>query len=679
MPDDTGIDRALLLGTQYFKQGEYQQARALFQKALRACKSKSQDDLRTIYEARYGAVPTGTLHHPRMIKLMDNICACWEKIGDFELCHRTASKMIDLEPENIKCYIRMGRILQKQERLLEAYHNYKQGLRMCVGAGAKFKILTQEQLSSVRTKLQAQQTEPIKRKIIDPIEENARILKKRRDPPIGQSLNLTIDFLSKLPIELVSCILKDFTAKELIPLLYVSKDWMRTLYQCPRLFRNFQLNVSLRDMMKFNGFMQKLDRLQVLPLLDLIKVSARNPSEEFKIVDILFGQLPNIHCRRLILTIPSCTTSELYKCLRSKSSINFKSLNELSIIMSLRADRFLELDALSRFPNLKRIELVFTNAVVPINYTNDVDLSVCHLNTHWCYNLESLNVICAQRVNYLPLSPLLSKFPENHLKKISITGVKFPQQFIDYSWLRRLPTIEELWLENNQNAPFQNFLKLCRDSHVFMNLNRIVFREEHSNPKFDLESPSTEFYYESNFSLLEDLDIMGTSISGKGLRRLLSYMGKDKIKKLNIGDCPNIRFMAHRFSSSDMDSSILPMPYFVENIESLEELYLPQSSVIDDDSVKLLLGDISQLENFRNLDLSFNPYITGVSVYELLRTFKEERQRTLDYLNINACPSVSHLTVNMIKSKKLVKSIDCSYDKDVWKQFGINSLKYTTL
>lgn len=696
--EDTVIDKALDLGTTYFRNESYEKAKELFRKALDLARSYDEKELIVLRErqglARY-TVPEPDKHckvyHPMYVRLLDNLAATYEKLNDLKRALKCAQTMVDADPYNLKCYIRLGKILQKQCKDKEAYNVYVQGLRKAREVHERFSWqvskrlvdIAQQQKKNVKTRLDpGEKLQSEKKRLIDPIEERKQHVKKSRTgtPEVVVPTRSPNDLLYMIPPELYPIIFDGFTAKELFRVTLVCKSWRKSLLAFPQLFRKFLLNsCSYQQLIACCNFMLRLYKVLEQPSragsLETFKFSPKYAKEELKSVEAIFSKLSNFHFERLILSVPNCTTSHLAKLMRSNTDI-CRGLKELSLVLSFRAGKPCEIEMLSQCRNLRRLEVLVDSSVVPVD--SGLQRSTSFIEPRmlptWAENLESFSLTCDQgRVRGFPFLTLVTHFPANQLSRLSITGVTFSSEVNQFDWLANFDHLREIWFENNKGASLMVFMRVLRDYPLSRKLEKLTFREDCISGRTDLEETSDSYFYRDNLQHLREVDLMGSSISGLGISRLLSYLQPNNIRIFNLGDCPFIKLQR---TQSSTDCCVLSPYHFLISVPYLESFLLPQLGALNDDTMKLFTEEVSNLENLKNLDLSLNPSITGVSLFEFLTALKETRSAPLEYLNIDGCPSISHITVKLLENKSLVQKVDCIFERETWRRFGVNSLKY---
>lgn len=732
------IESAIALGTTFFKNEQYQKAKDLFIKTLWLIKTYSKEDIIQI-RTRHGLVnyniPNVPIVHPQLIKILDNVAACYEKLGELEKALKISNKMIKKEPFNLICYIRRGKILQKMSKDKDAYQNYQKGLNECKKVSKEYNIniskrllnivkyqmgLVKQRIQSTYTLNQDNERTSSQRSFIDPIKEHHSLLKqqqqqKQEDDEREDQLSLsrkrirhfistdsrntkyrskTIDFIGTLPLELLPYIFNRLTVKDLIHLYQVSRCYKQiVMTNYSNWFQDFILNsVTNKLFIQFHNFIQKLYSRSIFrqngtPWIRSLRLSSRLASDEPKLLQKLFAALQNYRCNELILSVPNCATSHIVKYIVPNDTFCQNTMR-LSLTTSLRSDKPYEIRLLNHFNNLTNLELIFDSAVVPINHSsqnnnnNDENNNLESLNNNWSPNLQSYKLICdSKKIKTFPTRDLFTSINNSKyelMTKLCITGVTLCSNTEDFKWLRKFPSLNELWLENNHNGKLSNLLNLFKTEHIFKNgsLEVLVFRENQIFPKIDMEAIpiQSRYHYKHNLSNLKKLDVMGTSISGTGLHRLVASLSPEKLISLNIGDCPYIHMQQYQ---NDYNPNVFsPFDFFPE-FDSLEELRLPQLGSLNDQSLHMLALQVMDLQKLKVLDLSLNMSITGVSVYEFVsKLYETKNKKPLERLIIDGCSSISHITVNSIKTLGYVKQIDCVYEREIWRQFGVNSFKY---
>ncbi|CAB4256260.1 similar to Saccharomyces cerevisiae YOR080W DIA2 Origin-binding F-box protein [Maudiozyma barnettii] len=716
----SAVDRALELGTKYFKIQDYKNARNVFSKTVKLIQSCNDEDTVKFRESlgltshtftSSNGKPKKIVVHPRYIKLLDNLSATWEKMNELSKALKVADKMIEKESYNLKGYIRRGILLQKLGKEDDAYKNYKMALKMAnyghdslkMDYSPKFLEFVQNKKRSIKENMMKLKREKSnlerKRVIIDPIEEHKQIKKSKVIQVSEVEENVGIDFINDLPMELLPYILSGFKTSELFRLMTVSKAWCKRIRFWSVLFNVFNLRrVTYKEFSQFIIFIQKISSSRYSSIKDLtnpdiqydnkhfiksITLSSRLPSEEKKMLNMFFMNLQNYSTDKLIVSTVQASIYELSKYVIPDDTF-CRGVKDLSIITMLRADKPGDVEFLSNFQSLNNLELIFNGSLVPVtssfnsnsNLTNSRILS---LNPAWSSNLRSLRIICDQnRVKSFPMvSFLLANSPLNwsSLNKLCISGVTFDDTVIDFRWLLQFQNVEDLWLENNRNGRFASFLKLLKENHVFKNLRSLTFREDINNGRCDVDVTDSSSMYKKNFQNINILDLMNTCISGSGLYNLTSFIDTDILQKLNIGFCSYIGF-SKQSHINDLNNISTEMRFF-ERMKNLKELDIQQMGSLTDNSVSALIEQIWYLNNLTKLDLSFNQSIGGSSVFDLVRAIiKNNGNKPLHSLMLNGCPSVSHVTVNMMRSKKLVTNMECVYERESWERFGVNSFKY---
>ncbi|KOG96587.1 DNA-binding SCF ubiquitin ligase subunit DIA2 [Saccharomyces eubayanus] len=734
---DTNIDSAVLkaieLGTRLFRSGEYLQAKRIFTNALKVCDSYSQEQIVRIRSAHHldtSRPDNKRLRHPKYIKILDNICACYEKLDDLKSCLSTSQRSIQLDPENAKCYVRCVRTFIKLKDWKRAYKMCSRGLQLSGNANSLLRQQRQFIKQNIAKTQDIQKVNNGDRKYIDPLTDDVKVEKRKknshdiaglsRPKKLLKNDSRKIDLFGDLPIELLPIIIRSFSSKELITLTLVCNKWRDKILYHLSCFREFNFNsISFRNFVKFMDFLrQNFTRTYKKYNLSQLKISSKIASEELRIAQMLFTKMPKcINFQRLILSMTTLTTTQFYKLMMGENREFFSKLMELSLMITYRPDRQHEWKILQNCSQLKKIELIFVNSMISIaNRTNSIGSGGSFSSVNGSVNeivlaedqgeqeiaeekivyneLEKMTLICdKKKIKNFPLAYALLNDGFPRLQKLIITGVTFPinnRGMVTFEWLSNFPILRELWLEDNDNCELGKFLQVLKDSHVWKNMQKLTFRENKLYTVTDLDESlpiandsevQARLYYGENLENLETLDLMGTSISGSALTKLCDrgYLNGKKLKVLNIGNCPNMQFSNHYVNGARM---VLDVNVVLKRLFSLEEINLSHASSLNDNTMKLFITNVPFLENLHKLDISHNFEITGISIYEFLKKFQMDHEddtggQPLAYLNIDGCSQVSHITVNMLRAQNLVKRVDCAYEREVWKKFGVNSYAYS--
>ncbi|CCH58705.1 hypothetical protein TBLA_0A09170 [Henningerozyma blattae CBS 6284] len=717
--DDTVIEKAIELGTNFFKNENYQDARKLFEKAVKLVRSYEQPRIIQLrIAANLPITPLnsdGKLYHPRYIKLLDNLAACWEKVGEVSKAIRVSKKMIESEPYNMKGYIRSARLWLKMRDEKMAYIVYKNAILKAKEGRQQRNIsyhkdtltFIYDQRQLLRNKLDADQTKlkenseysknPLKRIVIDPIEEYSELNKKKAKLSIlatqqtstaSNNETKSLDFLLLFPSEISVKILKYLPAKDLLSFSTVSRYWNLFITLNSQLFTTLNLNsVRLRQITMFCKFFNKLKLTERdfiegrrKLVLDSVKLSAKATSEEKKILQTFINYSQWFSIKKLVLSFPNLTTTDFYKYMKENPAL-FDNVSQLSLLSALRVDRFDEIAYLSLFPKLWKLELLINKAVEPID-AGFSSANSFHLPRNWGKSLESI-VMCykVRKMNNPSLFIEIVKCNLASLRKICLTGIEFQPSETQFDWLESLVTLEELWIENNNNCRLQYFLQYISRKFIFKNLLKLTIRENHIYPPitlatlFNSENPgypsqNDTMCMKENLKALKHIDFMNTSISGEIVRFINSLLETHLIEYLNIGKC--IKLGENALHTQER----LVFPNLIEYMLPISHLTFNSDSFVTDTTMRLFGEQAAFLNELQVLDLSHNGYLTGVGVYDFLKAMYNEFQRPFKHLIVNGCPKISHETINSLKGNKFVEKIECNYDLEKWEVFGKNSFNY---
>ncbi|SCU77535.1 LADA_0A00958g1_1 [Lachancea dasiensis] len=680
------VEKALELGAVYFKNEDFHSALNLFTKALKLALSYDQETLEKIrisHGLSERPVPgMGELVHARLVKLLDNRAATWEKLGNLAKALKDANRAVRYEPFNLKCYLRRGKVLQKLGKDQEALENYDSGLskvhemetQWYTTPPARLVGLLKGQKTLVKERMKPAvplQDEKPRAKRVPILPPKESFLERTKNHKRGSSIKL--DIVGQCPLEMLKGILLNLDTNQLIHCMKVSKIWHARICMLPEVFRKFDLSpCSTRAISSFLEFINVIYRGNQRGLIEMIKYSSSSSSVDARTISSLIRKLkPRL--RTLILNSKTIDFEQLTVCLAANRKL-VASLEELSLCVDFRTNRAGQLDCLflESFSNVRKLELIFPGCAGPSRGNFLSEPRPLNVQYHNLKNLETFKLICDLKLMgaSFPLKSLFSLGDLPQLTKVYICGVSFDYA-TDFEWLKKMPNLRELWLENNRNIFLDDFLRALVYQPLFRNLTKLTLREHRvSNQAVNLiQYPDLleNATFIENIKSLVSLDLMCTSIGSRGLLKLLSLFATDQLKKLNIGDCPYIHFQRGEGNGfMNIKDLILLIPH-------VEELLLHQSVALDDHTIKEFSRHVKNLKKLRKLDLSFNVALTGVSIYELLRAFKEEFM-ILQKVVVDGCPSIMERTATALKQGDLVREFSCMYDKDSWKVYGVNTL-----
>ncbi|CUS24831.1 LAQU0S20e00848g1_1 [Lachancea quebecensis] len=680
------VEKALDLGVVYFKNEDYKNANSLFTKALRLARSYKTEDIETI-RAAHGLskrpfYENGELVHPRLVKLLDNRAATWEKMGELKKALKDANRATRFEPYNLKCYLRRGKILQKLRMDVEALQNYEEGFKAMREMSQKYHLDPPKKLYEA---MEYQKSLVLKRlerpeASVASKSESKRTLLSQVSQPIGKRKAVkirpvpTLDIPGQCPLEILNKILCNLGSIDLSRCLLVSKVWYSRVCLLPSVFNCFDLSsCTYRKIISFQRFINKMCINAERQQIDHIKFCSLSASTENRIIPTLIQDLKPLVKTFVLQHQFTDLESIAASFVRNKTLA--AELEELSLTCEYKkkAGTPLEVILMTLFKKIRKLEIVFPNSSSATRSKVAIENLNHELFIRNIQNLASMRIICSLKNTspHFPFKTIITSGAPFKIEKLFISGVTFDTT-MGFEWLTDFHNLRELWFENNKNAYLEEFLRVLIYKPLSKRLSKLTFREHRitGRPVNLAQYPhlAENSNLHRNFSSIKHLDMMSSSIGARGLLAILSAMDSDQLKVLNIGDCPYIHFQrgnSHGF---------LEIRGLLLKMHHIEELYLHQSVALDDHAIFQLAKNVRHIKKIRKLDLSFNMSLTGVSIYQMLRSFKEEFI-ILDKLVIDGCPSISESTVSALKGSGLVKELACSYEKLAWGTFGINSLK----
>ncbi|AMD21043.1 HEL238Cp [Eremothecium sinecaudum] len=688
------VDRTLELGIKWFKCEEYKKAISLFSKALHLAGSYTDEELK---ERRVLAgLPRVCLHdsskfyHPRYLTLLDCKAACWERLNNLDKALLDATYMIKVDAYNLKGYIRKGKILQKLERYEAALEGYREGIRRVKELHEKHSIKApkrlveivyhQEQLVVLRLSKYKQPKTAIglKREHSIMVSEGERAVKNTKSEQVvrkQKTVSPIVDFVALFPFEIVNLVMSNLSTKELVRCLLVSRVWYERLNLLPCLFNQFQLRSSdYRKLAKFVMFIKRLSSNKAYVCRELDYSSLTSSDEERSLQHLLTNI--NMSVLQLKLNFKRVPAENIIELICNNQTLANEICNLCLVAPINYYGRLNYCKFYQSCVSLKNLELFFDmlplkeSAMLPETALSLFDISVTELN--------SLKIIVSNHGNYHSLfmdqfsyCPLVFK----NLKKLCITGVVcIPEARSSSSWILGLRNLRDLWIERNTGIRFYDVLKCMVCAGRPFELEHLVFRESPNEPN-NLGSQSMDWVDVENMERclgsLKTLDLMHTKLNPRLLLSILTCVEHNKIKKLNLGNCFALSF----------SRELHYLDQIFKNLPSLEELYIPNVLEYSNMGLGILRRSIKYMKSLKTIDLSFNAYLKGYELIDLLKEVKDKELINLEHLMIDGCQDLSPQTSEYIVRNRYARNVSCSYEQTQWEQFGINSFwyKYKTL
>lgn len=647
---------------------------------------------------------TGKLFHPKLISLYDFRLTAYLQLLEYRKAHSDALKMLDLQPYGVKPYIKLGVILSSQGRYLDAYHIYNRGLK-AVEQNSNINIS-----KSLLAELQRQK-QLVKNKLRRTSSQDTRCSKRPRlTNQVLQEVyhkKSSHDFVSKLPLELLSLIFRQIPMKELLQMTIVCKLWRTKILQLGELFTTFHISrpISTSEFNYFHSFLSRSSRPGYVRHLEVLSIN-KVANEAYALRSLCSNKV-KLAITNLVLRLWELDLLQLIEHLRNAGG---KFCGRICLAnFSISTVPLIEHHLVRLLPNLSSLLLLFINGHSnlersKIRIPNQYSLEVAKLNTALEFpkftNLKRLLLIAKKGQRYFPKRIPLDILFENNclpsLCELTIVGFDWDLVSSPNSCGRKiltLPSLEMLFLEQNR-ALYLNHL--ANYSHI-PNLKKLVFREINTIPEPLIHFP--------DFGQLTNLDLYNSGRPFTDLMTILDVVGF-QLKTLNIGG-NNIT----GFSGLNSTDVITDLETFVMAVPHLQSLLMPLVSCTDTNfkhfknTIKTLQArDEAIFSNLGTLDLSFNEITTygllnflGYKPPQIQRSQKSShsmssRVRVRTPVQATEAPlqapeitkirlsrvilhGMEGVSKNLIKEivPNYVQEIVCEPTRDSWFQFGINS------
>ncbi|SSD60843.1 uncharacterized protein SCODWIG_02604 [Saccharomycodes ludwigii] len=692
---DNVITKVIDVGKKFYKVGEYRKACKMFDKAVMLAESYTEDQLEKLRLefglSKRSPYNKNTLWHPQLCQILDNRALTHEKLCNFEKSLNDAKTMIELEPYNLKSYIRYGKTYQfGMNKCREAYLCYSKGLKMAQLGKKKYDICPAEkhmrwikaQINFIKPSLKNNKetnntASNYKKRISEDMSINRT--KKSKQPMVK-------DFIDILPNELVCEIFQNLDNRDLRNCMVVNNKWNRLFYFFPNiLFLKKSLNLkSTTQIRNLNSFINKCRTIQPRVILNINQLNFKSVTavNEAKTLALLFKTFKKYDViKQLILNTFGVSNVMLLEFIRDNEWS--ENLQKISIICQYASISNFEWLLLGLCPHLKDAEIIYQSFSSNRTIKIDERLYGSFTSNKSFESLETLKIISL-------ITPQTSteKFitwngpPKSckNLQTLIVAGVSLPKSF---HWLHNsFPNLKTLHLEKNYNSPtLGDFLGFIFNNKLSCSLVKLTFRESKINrpnvvfSNFQQQytrasSESNDFQasikiFKKNLSHLKYLDFYSSSITFDILLIVLKNLKTGKLQNLNLGDCPNLLFNTLDYSASKEIWDLLP---------NLERLYLPKILGLSKRTLEnFLIRNLHNKNRIKILDLSFNPELKGADVWSLSTTLFNNYNIILDKLILNNCESIDPNTLTLIKTKGLVKEIESNYARAKWNVFGVNS------
>ncbi|PVH16988.1 uncharacterized protein CXQ87_004546 [Candidozyma duobushaemuli] len=716
---EAGIEAAI----SRFKKKDYSRCLGLLNELVSHLQETSPSEITKIRKY-YNLTPRplmGVPCHPRLLSVLDHRAATYEKLGNLPRALKDAQKAMALDPLDPKGYLRAAKLWGKEGKDVDAYKALQRGIYTIERALEKHDVpISQNLLNSLRTKY-AELNRQLKRKRSAPevsskkptpeesikkaksfsasglqrkLDEMLPLPRSSSAPQALEPRNIpksTSDPLERLPVDVIEQIFSYLPVRSLLRSHLVCKDWYALLTSMPSLYSEvFSLRHRVTAPEYFGGLklMKKVSQYSYQKSICSVK---------------LWSTYDAIHLGRILENIVSDETLKLRKLeivnrdfswqllLNKLEKCKWK-LENLSTIEKLRfvINRPLINPQLllHLYPQLTELDLVVADEVANIPYdtltpTSDIYKKFLSESSAATSSNSLKGFSYINHETYIDIRPLAQpqllklRFPA--LTRLTLVGVNFKNATHEFGeFVSCCDQLESLYLEKNDQLPIRTLLRLLQLFEAKFKLKRLTIREEgesrHSNLN-DVEEDSLPCLSE-----LEHLDIYGSSLSSKGLLKLLTIANAGfKLSSLNLGKSRFVFFRRDQFVTGH---EVLDFSSVFQIAPHLQTLYLNEMD-IDNLSMKLLHNDLANACGYDNiklkkLDLSFCQKINGIGIMNLLNFSSSQpsspKTLNLDELILDGL-DIHKGSINLLMNKEIVKLIRNDPTKTTWKQKGVNTLE----
>lgn len=624
------INDKLHLSKLYFKSKDYEKALHVYSEIIDVITGYSPGDIKTIRRT-YNLPPpvVGTSIHPKLTSILDQRAACYEKLNLVDYCLKDSYKIIDVNPCDVKAYLRIGKNYTRLHNPNKALKVYEKAIKL---------------IRKLRTKHPNLKVNELQWKLLK--DNYTKILNSQRQLIHAN----TTDPLDYLNFDILELIFSHLLTRNILLCQLVCKKWYYNLTSLNCLYSN----VALKPKVSCAEFKQG----KILFKYKKFNTFVINITNELELWKILSTITLHHFCIKKFIILNNFFSFNgfITKLDKHGFSFNFKSIEYLKFMSDSTIDHVTQI-----FPNLSHLEVLFLDHLsssLPIINKQAFNKITNHDRPS---NLSTL-ILVNDPPKSMHSPPLLNQSFRN-LSTLVISCFNFNNiQPLLGKFLQKMPKLLTLVLENNQSLSLKHFLNNLINYPVDFKLKKLTFREH------CLDNPlSLREFHASDFSCLDDLshlDIYSSSLSNTGLLKFLSYINiNNTLLTLVLGYSNYIYFKNDLFNNIHK-INISDILKLVPNLIHLSLVNLN----LDGSSLKFFGHDIkngSQLL-LKTLDISFNA-INGMGLLSLFQSPKLD----LDKLIIDGI-SINPDTLRLIE-KRFNVEIQNDFLKTKWCQYGVNS------
>lgn len=657
------INDKLQLAKLYFKSKRYSDALGAYNDIIALIKRYKVTNLENIYKLYKLPLPViGELVHPKLLSILDQRAATYEKLGQVNKCLKDCQTSLDLCPIELKAYLRLGKNYSKLNDDLKAYKTYQSAYYTINRFKQKFPdsaAVSEPLFENLKMNYQTLNKKLKKRKL-EPDTVDITDFKIKSISGKKFKKSKTSDPLEYLNDDVLQLIFGYINVPQLLKCHLVCKNWYSVITK----FKSLYVNIKLKSRLKANEFTGGINFLKSLPKFNLL-VNQTSNLECLKIIDsIIKNKLPILSLNLINLINYNQLLAKFDK---HNFNFNFKLINHIKLITNY--SNFNHLVGL--FPNLTHLEIIVMN--------NDDDESIVIKNkqalkklaSHSC-TLKGLVLINnnANAQNELLPPPIINQpsIVTNSLTKLIITSFDFnliQHKFGEF--LGDCSQLSILILENNKNLSFKIFLQNAINYQANFKLQKLIFREYMISDPLNL----VEFQMIDDFKIfteLQHLDLYSISLTNSGLIKLLKNI--PLLQSLTLGNSNFIYFkndIINNFNKLNLIDLLKVLP----NIKNLSLVDLN----LDNLSLQYFSKDFNQsTTHLNNFELSFNNNINGIGLLNFLSDYNKNPQFSIKNLLLDGI-QINKDTVDLVQAQYGI-FIKNDHLRTKWRLYGLNSFVF---
>lgn len=697
-----------------FRAHNYEKAILLLSEIVRSMESFLRPLLRLV-RLHYGlseAPVVGSLIHPKLLGILDQRAASYEKVKKLKLAHKDVAHMLALDPTYCKAHLRLGKLYLKEGRDLDAYKAFQMGVftieraikRLGIEVSPKLLGQLKQQYSDLnrtlkeknRPKMQLHESlssmelTEIPQSAIAGLKRSGALQKsldemlplKRRRPAV-KTASSPLDPFVCLPLELLARIFEFLPTSTVLRCHLVSRLWYSSLTSIPHLYTasfHLRARVTAQEYLSGAEFIRKLTQRSSLR----VRLLRLGSTKDYDHLDKILGHL--FHNQYLNPERVEIVHKDFnFEVMLRKLEMKLLSSHGLSRTKYLRlgvnsfpygADVLL-----AAFPNVEKVDVIgleprLRTVAAPPRFSEMVLSTLVPGDT---FPLKSLaisnnaNVMTASNDAWMVRAPPVPVLPCPNLEELRLVGFEITPNCDRVSaCLARAHNLRTLYFEDCYIGSLFKFFELVQRIHGDSRLLKFTVRENmagHSPTVVQWDDLQPQLY--SCFTHLQELDIYGCDITSKGLQKVLDITNINRtVHTVNLG---RLSLMSFQNDTNSFSRESLSFATFFRAVPHLKCLVLAELD-LDDLSMRLMAADLTRVYGndwyLEKLDLSFCTKISGVGLVSLVSSLKPQLRigtLVMDGTNVNVD------TLKYLRGKGLITEIQHDPYRLKWSNYGVNS------